>query len=221
LKVDRGAAELAPAGKREFGVLLPERQACYATSCFRARSRRARGNSSGTTGSANSGKLIGSKAAALSIESSTFVGGSRGYDGYCSCLAVDGKMYIQTGIGNLGTENLSDAQRVAAEIVGVPLGKVVLTWGNTTKQPWRLSGGSQTTAAITQWLTRLAWTLCRFAGEIAAKTLAGGALLRTTKWAMASASYQASGGASTTLGLQQAIKLGGKYDEVLQTAGGR
>ena len=56
------------------------------------------------------------------------------------------------GIGNLGTENFSDAQRVAAEIVGIPWEKVELTWGNTSKNlPWSCaSGGSQTTHAMTR-----------------------------------------------------------------------
>ena len=48
-------------------------------------------------------------------------------------------MYIQSGIGNLGTESVSDCHRVAAEMVGMPWEKVELTWGDTAKNlPWTL-----------------------------------------------------------------------------------
>ena len=38
---------------------------------------------------------------------STFVAGSTGFDGLF-VIKPDGKMYIQSGIGNLGTESFSD-----------------------------------------------------------------------------------------------------------------
>ena len=84
-------------------------------------------------------------------QKATFVGGSRGFDGLL-VIKPDGKMYIQTGVGNLGTGNYSDSQRVAAEMIGVPWEKVVVTWGGTNKNlPWSCaSGGSQTTHATTR-----------------------------------------------------------------------
>ena len=66
----------------------------------------------------------------IGVSSSTFVGGSRGYDALF-VIKPDGKMYIQSGVGNLGTGTFSDANRVAAEILGVPWEKVDITWGNT------------------------------------------------------------------------------------------
>ena len=50
---------------------------------------------------------------------STFVAGSTGFDGLF-VIKPDGKMYIQTGVGNLGTESFSDTNRVAAEMMGMP-----------------------------------------------------------------------------------------------------
>src|SRR5213075_1499735 len=59
-----------------------------------------------------------------------------GYDGLF-VIKPDGRMYVQSGIGNLGTESMSDCQRVAAEMVGMPWEKVELTWGHTGKNlPW-------------------------------------------------------------------------------------
>ena len=60
-------------------------------------------------------------------------------------------MYIQSGVGNLGTESVFDVHRVAAEMMGVPWENVVLAWGDTSQNlPWTcVSGGSQTTHAMT------------------------------------------------------------------------
>ena len=48
-------------------------------------------------------------------------------------IKPDGKLYIQSGIGNLGTESMSDAHRVAAEILGVPWEKVEIVWGSAPR----------------------------------------------------------------------------------------
>src|SRR5437763_1169835 len=81
-------------------------------------------------GKAQGGKRQGTKVRGYGVSSSVFVSGSVGFDGLF-VIKPDGKMYIQSGIGNLGTESFSDTQRVAAEMLGVPWEKVVVTWGNT------------------------------------------------------------------------------------------
>ena len=100
---------------------------------------------------AAAGKRSGTKVRGIGVPSSCFVGGSVGFDGLF-VIKPDGTIYIQSGIGNLGTESWSDAQRVAAEIIGVPWEKCDITWGNTCKNlPWSCpSGGSQTTHAMTR-----------------------------------------------------------------------
>src|SRR5204862_6936183 len=91
------------------------------------------------------GKRRGTKVRGVGVALSAFVAGSTGFDGLF-VIKPDGRMYVQTGVGNLGTESMSDSHRVAAEMVGVPWEKVELTWGDTSKNlPWScVSGGSQT-----------------------------------------------------------------------------
>ena len=87
----------------------------------------------------------------VGVAVSTFVAGSTGFDGLF-VIKPDGKMYIQSGVGNLGTESFSDVHRVAAEMMGVPWEKVRVAWGDTSQNlPWTcVSGGSQTTHAMTR-----------------------------------------------------------------------
>src|ERR687888_1326412 len=142
----------APEGKAKFGPPNPRGQRAYATSAFvkealdrgaemfRWQERKAQG-----------GKRQGSKVRGYGVATSVFVSGSIGYDGLF-VIKPDGRMYIQSGIGNLGTESMTDCHRVSAELVGVPWEKVVLTWGNTGRNlPWScVSGGSQTLHAHTR-----------------------------------------------------------------------
>src|SRR5262249_4300999 len=97
------------------------------------------------------GKRKGSKVRGYGVATSSFVSGSTGYDGLF-VIKPDGHMYIQSRIGNLGTESVSDCHRVSAEMVGIPWEKVDITWGHTGKNlPWScVSGGSQTTHAHTR-----------------------------------------------------------------------
>jgi xanthine dehydrogenase molybdenum-binding subunit len=152
----------------------------------------------------------GSKVRGLGESMSTFVAGSTGFDGLF-VIKPDGRMYIQSGIGNLGTESISDVHRVAAEVLDMPWEKVEITWGNTAKHlPWTcVSGGSQTAHAMTRAAHAAAMDAKKKLQEIAAKTLGGSA-----------DSYQVagervfSGGRSMTFAqaAQKAIELGGPYD---------
>ena len=100
--------------------------------------------------------------------------GSVGFDGLF-VIKPDGRMYIQTGIGNLGTESFSDCQRVAAEMMGMPWEKCVVTWGDTSRNlPWScVSGGSQTTHAMTRAAHAAASDGIKKLQQIAAKDLGG------------------------------------------------
>ena len=66
--------------------------------------------------------------------SSAFVAGSTGFDGLF-VIKPDGRMYIQSGIGNLGTESMSDCHRVAAEMIGMPWEKVEHHLGRHGQEP--------------------------------------------------------------------------------------
>jgi xanthine dehydrogenase molybdenum-binding subunit len=155
-------------------------------------------------------KRSGTKVQGVGVSSSCFVGGSIGYDGLF-VIKPDGRLMIQSGIGNLGTESLLDVHRVVAEVLGVPWEKCDVTWGNTSKNlPWTcVSGGSQTTHAMTRAAYAAAMDGKQKLQEIAAKTLGG----RPEQYEVANERVF-HGGRSMTLAqaAQHAIQLGGKYD---------
>ncbi|MCH8241463.1 MAG: molybdopterin-dependent oxidoreductase, partial [Planctomycetes bacterium] len=82
---------------------------------------------------------------------SPYVGGSLGYDGLF-VIKPDGKLYVTSGIGNLGTHSVFDTTRAAAEVLDFPWEKVEVAWGDTSRNlPWSASqGGSQSTHAHTR-----------------------------------------------------------------------
>jgi xanthine dehydrogenase molybdenum-binding subunit len=159
---------------------------------------------------ARSGQRIGSKVRGVGVAMSTFFSGSTGFDGLL-VIKPDGKLYVQSGIGNFGTESVIDVHRVSAEILGVPWDQVEVTWGNTSRNlPWTcISGGSQTTHAMTRAAHAAGMDAKKKLQEIAAKTLGG-----------SPESYDVSngrvsgGGRSMTLAqaAQKAIELGGRFD---------
>ena len=51
-----------------------------------------------------SGQRRGSKVTGVGVSISSYSGGSSGFDGLLT-IRPDGKMYIQSGVGNLGTES--------------------------------------------------------------------------------------------------------------------
>jgi CO/xanthine dehydrogenase Mo-binding subunit len=157
-------------------------------------------------------KKSGTKVRGVGVATSVFVGGSVGFDGLV-IIKPDGRLYIQSGIGNLGTASMSDTHRVTAELLGVPWEKCDITWGSTAKNlPWSCpSGGSQTTHAH----TRAAWAVAMDAKkklqEIAAKDLGG----KPEDYDVGNERvFRKGGGAGMTYAkaAQRAIELGGVYD---------
>src|SRR5207249_5429499 len=159
---------------------------------------------------AQGGKRQGSKVRGYGVSTSAFVAGSTGYDGLF-VIKPDGRMYIQSGIGNLGTESMSDCHRVSAEMVGIPWEKVEVTWGHTGKNlPWScVSGGSQTTHAHTRAAHAAATDGIKKLQEIAAKTFGG----NPEAYKVANEKVSGPGGSMTLAqAAQKAIALGGKFD---------
>ena len=157
-------------------------------------------------------KRSGTKVRGVGVSSSCFVGGSIGYDGLF-VIRPDGRIAVQSGVGNLGTESLVDVHRVVAEVLGVPWEKCDVTWGNTSKNlPWTcVSGGSQTTHAMTRAAHAAAMDGKQKLQEIAAKTLGG----KPEQYEVANERvFRKGGGRGMTLAqaAQSAIRLGGKYD---------
>ncbi|MBI3400156.1 MAG: xanthine dehydrogenase family protein molybdopterin-binding subunit [Acidobacteria bacterium] len=213
LGVDQAAIHYvnAPEGKAKFGPANPRGERAYATSAFvkQALDRGAemfRWNERKAQG----GKRQGSKVRGYGVSTSAFVAGSTGYDGLF-VIKPDGRMYIQSGIGNLGTESMSDCHRVSAEMVGMPWEKVEITWGHTGKNlPWScVSGGSQTIHAHTRAAHAAASDAVKKLQEIAAKAHGG----RPEQYTVANERVSGPGGSMTLAqAAQKAIDLGGKYD---------
>jgi len=157
-------------------------------------------------------KRSGTKVRGLGVSSSAFYAGSVGYDGLF-LIKPDGRISIQSGIGNLGTESISDVHRVVAEELGVPWEKCEVIWGNTAKNlPWTcVSGGSQTTHAMSRAAYAAALDAKQKLQEIASKTYGG----KPEQYQVANERvFHKGGGGSMTLAqaAQHAIKLGGIYD---------
>ena len=121
-----------------------------------------------------SGRRTGSKLTGIGMAVSSYSAGASGVDGLF-VIKPDGRMYIKSGIGNLGTGSTFDMMRAAAEGMDMPWEKCEVAWGDTSRHlPWSCSqGGSSTTHAH----TRANWAAVQDASqkmkEIAARDLGG------------------------------------------------
>jgi CO/xanthine dehydrogenase Mo-binding subunit len=160
---------------------------------------------------ARSPKRIGSKVRGVGVSLSCYVGGTVGFDGLL-VITPDGRVRFQSGIGNLGTESVIDVHRAGAEVLGVPWEKCDVVWGDTSKHlPFTcVSGGSQTTHAMTRAAHAAAMDARQKLQEIAAKSLGG----RSEDYTVANERVFRNGSSGITLAqaAQRAIELGGKYD---------
>ncbi len=159
-----------------------------------------------------SGKRNGSKVRGVGVAVSTYSAGSVGFDGLF-VIKPDGKLYVQSGIGNHGTGSVSDCHRVSADLLGMPWEKVVIAFGDTSKNlPWTCpSGGSQTIHAMTRAAHAAGMDAVKKLQEIAAKDLGG----RPEDYQVAGERvFRKGGGAGMTLAkaAERAIALGGTYD---------
>src|SRR5712691_5859987 len=203
----------APEGKAKFGPPLGGGKQAYATSAF-VKEALDRGSEQfkWDERKTGTGKRVGSKVRGVGVSTSAYVGGSVGFDGLL-LIKPDGGICFQSGIGNLGTESVHDVHRVAAEYLRGPWDKCEICWGNTAKNlPWTcISGGSQTTHAMTRAALAVATEAKRKLQEIAAKSLGG----KPEDYEVANERvFRKGGGAGMSLAqaAQQAIKLGGPYD---------
>jgi CO/xanthine dehydrogenase Mo-binding subunit len=204
----------APAGKAPFGPPGgPKQVQQYTTSAF-VKETLDKGSAlfKWDERKAQSGKRDGSKVRGVGVAVSTYSAGSTGFDGLI-VIKPDGRLYIQSGIGNHGTESVSDCHRVSAEILDVPWDKVVLTWGDTAKNlPWTCnSGGSQTIHAMTRAAHAAGMDARKKLQEIAAKDLGG----RPDDYEVANERVSRKGGGpgmTLAKAAQRAIELGGAYD---------
>jgi xanthine dehydrogenase molybdenum-binding subunit len=201
----------APEGKAPFGAPNARGRQNYTTSAF-LKNALDKGADlfKWEERKALSGKRNGSKVRGVGVAVSAYSAGSMGFDGLL-VVKPDGRVMIQSGIGNLGTESVFDCHRVAAEILNVPWEQCDVTWGNTSKNVPNTcgQGGSQTTHAMTRAAHAAATDAKKKLQEIAAKTFGGNPeSYQLTKGGISG------GGRTMTLAqaAKKAIELGGKYD---------
>jgi xanthine dehydrogenase molybdenum-binding subunit len=166
-----------------------------------------------TTRAARSGQRQGSKIRGVGVAIGPHGSGSVGYDGLMT-IRPDGRLYVQSGVGNLGTHSVIDLARVAADTLAMPWEKVEVIWGNTGKGlPWTcLSVGSQTTHAMTRANLAGATDAKRKLQEIAAKDLGGSPDDYTLGGERVFRTGSPSRGLSYAEAATRAIALGGRYD---------
>ena len=200
-----------PEGKAPFGPLAQGKQQ-YATSAFLKEALdRGAEQFKWSERVARTPKRRGTKVRGVGVSLSCYVGGTIGFDGLL-VIKPDGRITFQSGIGNLGTESVIDVHRVGAEVLGVPWEKCDVVWGNTTKNlPFTcVSGGSQTTHAMTRAAHATAMDAKKKLQEIAAKKLGG----KPEQYEVANERIFRKGGAGMSLAqaAKYAIQLGGVYD---------
>jgi xanthine dehydrogenase molybdenum-binding subunit len=204
----------APTGKAKFGPGAGPRQVRgYITSSFLPEAlEKGAEQFNWAERKAKSPMRSGTKVRGLGVSSSGYVGGSIGYDGLI-VLKTDGTLCFQSGIGNHGTESVSDVHRVAAEMIGIPWEKCDICWGNSAKNlPYTCaSGGSQTTHAMTRAAFAVANEARQRLKELAAKKFGGTA----DQYDVANERVaRKGGGAGMSLAdaAKYAIEVGGIYD---------
>jgi xanthine dehydrogenase molybdenum-binding subunit len=201
-----------PEGKAPFGPLVQGKMQ-YATSAFLKEALdRGAEQFKWTERVARTPKRIGTKVRGLGVSLSCYVGGTIGFDGLL-VIRPDGRVSFQSGIGNLGTESVIDVHRAGAEVLGVPWEKCDVTWGNTAKNlPFTcVSGGSQTTHAMTRAAYATAMDAKKKLREIAAQKFGG----KPEQYEVANQRvFRKGSGVGMTLAqaAQRAIQLGGIYD---------
>jgi CO/xanthine dehydrogenase Mo-binding subunit len=157
-------------------------------------------------------KQIGTKVRGVGVALTTYHGGSTGFDGLV-VITPEGRIQIQSGIGNLGTEAFIDVHRAVAEVMNAPWESVDIVWGDTSKHlPYTCaSGGSQTVHAMTRAGHAVGLECAQRLKEVAAKSLGGSA----DDYVVANLRVSRKGGGagmSFAQAAQKAIKLGGIYD---------
>jgi len=204
----------SPEGKALYGAPRPNGQRPHITSAF-VKQALDRGAAlfNWDERKARSGQRRGTKVRGIGVAVGPHGAGSIGYDGLMT-LRPDGKLYVQSGVGNLGTHSCIDLARIAADVLAMPWDQVIVNWGSTAKNiPWSaMSVGSQTTHAMTRANLAGAVDARLKLQEIAAKDLGG-----------APADYELgnmrvfrrgnpSRGLTYAQAASRAVALGGKYD---------
>ena len=204
----------SPVGRATFGPAGPNGQRQKLTSAFIVEAlAKGKERCRWDERKAYSGQRRGAKVRGAGVAVGPHGSGSIGFDSLMT-LRPDGKLYVQSGVGNLGTHSVMDLARVAAEVLAMPWEKVEVAWGDTGKGvPWScLSVGSQTTHAMTRANFAGANDLKRKLQELAAQDLGGAPDDYELSNERVHRQGNAGGGLTYAQAAKRAIERGGKYD---------
>ncbi len=123
---------------------------------------------------ARNGQRRGSKVTGVAVGQAFHSAGSSGFDGLLR-IAPDGKLYVHTGAGNLGTYSYASTSRVAAEVLGYEWENVEIVRGDSSRNlPWTLGQfGSNTSYTESRANYASAMDALQKLKEIAARDLGG------------------------------------------------
>jgi CO/xanthine dehydrogenase Mo-binding subunit len=204
----------APSGRAEFGPVQPNGRRNRATSAFvREALDRGAAMFNWNERKARARQRQGSKIRGVGVAVGPHGAGSIGFDSIMT-IRPDGRLYVQSGVGNLGTHSVLDLARVAAEVLDMPWQKVEVIWGDTSKHlPWtNPSVGSQTTHAMSRANHAGAMDARRKLQEIAARDLGGSPDDYDIGGERVYRRGSPGRGLTYAQAARRAIELGGRYD---------
>ena len=162
---------------------------------------------------AKSGQRHGSKVTGIGVALSPYSAGTSGMDGLLT-IRPDGKVYIQQGVGNLGTGSLFDTARAAMEALQTDWEHAEVVWGDTSKHlPWSsVQAGSMTTHAHTRANWAAGLDAKRKLQEIAARDLGGSPDGYDVAEGRVFRRGNRSQGLTFARAAERAVQLAGRYD---------
>ena len=154
----------------------------------------------------------GSKVRGIGVGIGYHGAGGRGYDGLVR-IGTDGKLYIHSGVGNLGTYSYAGTCRAAAEALQIRWDRCEIISGRTDRHLPHSSGQGGSNTIFTH--TRTNWVAAQDAitklKEIAANDLGGDADDYEIGDERVFLSTDSSQGLTYAHAASRAIELGGKY----------
>lgn len=157
-------------------------------------------------------KQNGSKVRGVGVGIGYHGAGGRGYDGLVR-IAPDGRLFIHSGVGNLGTYSYAGTCRAAAEALQIPWERCEIVNGRSDNHLPHSSGQGGSNTIFTH--TRTNWVAAQDAitklKEIAAADLGGSADDYVIGDERVYRSADSSVGLTYAQAAQRAMELGGKY----------
>ena len=159
-----------------------------------------------------SGQRNGSKVTGIGLGMGYHSAGASGYDGLCR-IGTDGKLYLHTGVGNLGTYSYASVVRTAAEVLKVDWQNCEIVRGNSDLHlPYSTyQAGSNTMFTEVRTNYVAAMDAMRKLKEIAAADLGGAADDYDIDGARVFLTSNPDQGMTYAQAAQRAVEMGGEY----------